>query len=395
MSEAPQDLPADALSPDAAAVELARLAREIGEHDRHYHQDDAPIISDADYDALRLRNTEIETRFPELIRPDSPNRRVGAAPAAGFAKVQHSRPMLSLENAFDGDDVREFFGGVRNFFKRAEDLALAEPETIELCAEPKIDGLSASLRYENGRLTLAATRGDGVVGEDITANIRSIASVPHHLAGTGWPKVIEVRGEVYMERQGFLRLNEEREAAGEAVFANPRNAAAGSLRQLDPTITASRPLAFFAYAWGEATGRFAETHWQALTAFTSWGFTVNPLSQLCRGIEEALAFQARIGAGRATLPYDIDGVVYKVNDLKLEERLGFVGRAPRWAVAHKFPAQQARTKLADIIIQVGRQGSLTPVAVLEPITVGGVVVQRRPCTTRTRSSARTCGSAIP
>ncbi|HWK46018.1 MAG TPA: NAD-dependent DNA ligase LigA [Stellaceae bacterium] len=376
-SELPIDaLPVDALSPDAAAAELARLAREIADHDRHYHQDDAPIISDAEYDALRLRNTEIETRFPELVRADSPNKRVGAAPASGFAKVRHSRPMLSLENAFDGDDVREFFGGVRNFFKRPEDLALVEPETIELCAEPKIDGLSASLRYEAGRLTLAATRGDGVIGEDITANIRSIASVPHTLAGSGWPSVIEVRGEVYMERPGFLRLNEEREAAGEPAFANPRNAAAGSLRQLDPSITASRPLAFFAYAWGEATGRFAESHWDALTCFKAWGFTINPLSQLCRGIEAALAFQARVGAERATLPYDIDGVVYKVNDLKLEERLGFVGRAPRWAVAHKFPAQQARTRLADIIIQVGRQGSLTPVAVLDPITVGGVVVQR-------------------
>ena len=364
------------LTDEEAAAELERLAAEIAHHDRLYHQQDAPEISDADYDALRRRNSEIEARFPGLIRSDSPSRRVGAAPSSGFSKVTHSIPMLSLENAFDEADVRDFFAGIRNFFRRPEDVARVAEDTIEVMAEPKIDGLSAALRYEHGRLVLGATRGDGVTGEDVTQNLRTLASVPKMLSGEGWPDVLEVRGEVYMERDGFFAVNVEREAAGEPVFANPRNVAAGSLRQLDPAITARRPLKFFAYAWGEISTPFAATHAEALQKFRDWGFTVNPRSRLCHGVDEVLAAYREIGADRAELPYDIDGVVYKVNDLGLQQRLGMVSRAPRWALAHKFPAQQAQTVLNDIIIQVGRQGSLTPVAVLEPITVGGVVVQR-------------------
>jgi DNA ligase (NAD+) len=368
--------PVDSLSEEEARDELAWLAAEIARHDRLYYTEAAPEISDAEYDELRRRNTAIERRFPELIRADSPSRRVGAVPAAGFAKVTHARPMLSLENAFEESDVRDFFAGVRNFFRRPEDVALVEPQTIALMAEPKIDGLSASLRYEDGRLVLGATRGDGVTGEDITQNIRTLDTVPERLHGRGWPELIEIRGEVYMERRGFFALNEEREKAGEPPFANPRNAAAGSVRQLDPAVTARRPLKFFAYAWGEAPSRFARSHHEALERFTEWGLAVNRRSKLCHGVEAALAYYNHIAAERAELPYDIDGVVYKVDDLALQERLGMVSRAPRWALAHKFPAQQAQTKLRDIIVSVGRQGSLTPVAMLEPITVGGVVVQR-------------------
>jgi DNA ligase (NAD+) len=376
MSRAPKPEPVDELDEKAARAELKRLAETIAHHDRLYHEKDAPEISDAEYDALRRRNEAIEKRFPALIRADSPSRRVGAAPATGFAKVTHAKPMLSLDNAFDEEDVRAFFQSVRNFFRRKEDLERVDPAAIEVAAEPKIDGLSCSLRYEAGELVLAATRGDGIIGEDVTANVRTLKTVPHRLKGRGWPDQIEIRGEVYMERPGFFALNAEREKAGEPVFANPRNAAAGSLRQLDSSITASRPLKFFAYAWGEASAPIAATHWEAIEHFRRWGLAVNPLSRLCRGVEEVLAFQREMAAQRAELPYDIDGVVYKVNDLDLEERLGFAARAPRWAIAHKFPAQQAETKLIEIIIQVGRQGTLTPVAVLEPITVGGVVVQR-------------------
>jgi len=368
--------PIDALTEEEARDELAWLAEEIARHDRLYHTDAAPEISDAEYDALRLRNTAIERQFPELIRADSPSRRVGAAPATGFAKVTHSRPMLSLENAFEDADVREFFAGIRNFFRRTATEALVAEDVIEIMAEPKIDGLSIGLTYRKGRLVQGATRGDGVTGENVTTNLRTLATIPEALAGKEWPELIEIRGEVYMERTGFFALNEERAAAGEPVFANPRNAAAGSLRQLDSTITARRPLKFFAYAWGEASAAFARTHDEALARFRDWGLTVNPRSRLCRGVSQALAFYSEIAADRAELPYDIDGVVYKVNDLALQERLGMVSRAPRWAVAQKFPAQQAQTVLRDIGIQVGRQGSLTPVAMLEPITVGGVVVQR-------------------
>jgi len=368
--------PIDALTEEEARDELAWLAEEIARHDRLYHTDAAPEISDAEYDALRLRNTAIERQFPELIRADSPSRRVGAAPATGFAKVTHSRPMLSLENAFEDADVREFFGGIRNFFRRTATEALVAEDVIEIMAEPKIDGLSIGLTYRKGRLVQGATRGDGVTGENVTTNLRTLATIPEALAGKEWPELIEIRGEVYMERTGFFALNEERAAAGEPVFANPRNAAAGSLRQLDSTITARRPLKFFAYAWGEASAAFARTHDEALARFRDWGLTVNPRSRLCRGVSQALAFYSEIAADRAELPYDIDGVVYKVNDLALQERLGMVSRAPRWAVAQKFPAQQAQTVLRDIGVQVGRQGNLTPVAMLEPITVGGVVVQR-------------------
>ena len=368
--------PVDTLTEEEARAELASLAEEIKRHDRLYYTDVAPEISDADYDALRRRNTEIEARFPELIRTDSPTRRVGAAPAAGFAKVTHSRPMLSLENAFEEQDVRDFFAGVRNFFRRTATEALVAEDKIEIMAEPKIDGLSIGLTYRQGHLVQGATRGDGVTGENVTTNLRTLATIPEALAGREWPELIEIRGEVYMERTGFFALNEERAAAGEPVFANPRNAAAGSLRQLDSTITARRPLKFFAYAWGEAAASFARTHDEALARFRDWGFTVNPRSRLCHGVDQALAFYNEIAAERGQLPYDIDGVVYKVNDLVLQERLGMVSRAPRWAVAQKFPAQQAQTVLRDISIQVGRQGSLTPVAMLEPITVGGVVVQR-------------------
>ncbi|HEX6442431.1 MAG TPA: NAD-dependent DNA ligase LigA [Stellaceae bacterium] len=368
--------PVELLTEAEAKGELARLASEIAHHDRRYYAEDAPEIGDAEYDELRRRNTAIEARFPELIRADSPSRRVGAAPAAGFSKVTHRVPMLSLENAFTEEAVRDFFAGVRNFFRRPEDLARVAEDAIEVMAEPKIDGLSAALRYEGGRLVLGATRGDGVTGEDVTANIRTLKTVPERLQERGWPEVIEIRGEVYMERAAFLAFNAARAAAGEQVFANPRNFAAGSLRQLDPAVTASRPLAFFAYAWGEASEAFARTQSEALERFRDWGFSVNENSKLCRGIAEIMAYYRDLAENRAQLPYDIDGVVYKINDLALQNRLGMRSRAPRWALAHKFAAEQAQTVMRDIMITVGRQGTLTPTAVLEPVTVGGVVVQR-------------------
>jgi DNA ligase (NAD+) len=368
--------PVEALSEAEARSELARLAAEIAHHDRLYYTQDAPEISDAEYDELRRRNAAIEARFPELIRDDSPSKRVGAAPASTFAKITHSTPMLSLDNAFAEQDVRDFFAGIRNFFRRPEDLALVAEDTVEVIAEPKIDGLSAALRYEGGRLALGATRGDGVTGEDVTANIRTLQTVPAVLKGDGWPDVLEVRGEVYMERAGFFAVNAERAAAGEPLFMNPRNVAAGSLRQLDPAVTARRPLKFFAYAWGEASRPFARTHSEALARFEEWGFTVNEHSRLCRGVAEVLAYYDEMAAHRAELPYDIDGVVYKLNDLALQARLGMRSRAPRWALAHKFAAEQARTVMRGIMITVGRQGALTPTAMLEPVTVGGVVVQR-------------------
>jgi len=368
--------PVELLTEEEAKGELARLAAEIGHHDQLYYAKDAPEIGDAEYDQLRQRNAAIEARFPELIRSDSPSRRVGAAPSSGFAKVTHRVPMLSLENAFAEEDVRDFFAGVRNFFRRPEDLARVAEDAIEIMAEPKIDGLSAALRYENGRLVLGATRGDGVTGEDITANIRTLETVPERLAGRGWPDIIEIRGEVYMERGAFFAFNAERAAAGEQVFANPRNFAAGSLRQLDSAVTASRPLKFFAYAWGEASAPFAKTQAEALARFRDWGLSVNPQSKLCRGVAELIAYHDDLEGRRTELPYDIDGVVYKVNDLELQNRLGMRSRAPRWALAHKFAAEQAQTVMRDIMITVGRQGTLTPTAVLEPVTVGGVVVQR-------------------
>ncbi len=363
-------VPVEKLTREEAAEELERRAGAIVHHDTLYHQKDAPEISDAEYDALKRRNDLIEARFPALKREDSPNQRVGARAAPGFAKVTHAKPMLSLENAFDEADVRDFVARIRRF------LSLKAEEPIELVAEPKIDGLSASLRYETGRFVQGATRGDGLVGEDITQNLWTVDDVPKRLTGKDVPDVVEIRGEVYMRRTDFQQLNTRREAEGEALFANPRNAAAGSVRQLDSTVTASRPLHFFAYSWGEIAGPVADSHWHFLERLKRWGFQVNPAAKLCRDIDQALALYEKIGGGRAELPYDIDGVVYKVNRLDWQERLGFVSRAPRWALAHKFAAERAETRLNAITIQVGRTGTLTPVAALEPITVGGVVVAR-------------------
>ena len=360
------DVPVDELEPGQAAVELERLAAEIRRHDVAYYQKDAPQISDAEYDALRRRNAGIEARFPELKRTDSPSDRVGAAPAAVFAKVRHARPMLSLANAFEPADVAEFLERVRRF------LNLKPEEAVALVAEPKIDGLSASLTYESGRFVLGATRGDGEIGEDITANLRTIGEIPDRLHGRA-PERIEIRGEVYMPRASFLALNQAQAKAGKPPFANPRNAAAGSLRQLDASITAGRNLRFFAYAWGEASALPADTHWSVLEAFRDWGFPTQR-ARRCSGVEELLAFHAEIAAERAAMPYDIDGVVYKIDRLDWQSRLGQVSRSPRWAIAHKFPPEQAQTILKGIDLQVGRTGTLTPVARLEPVTVGGVVV---------------------
>ena len=360
--------PVGELTEVEAAAELERLAKAIARHDELYYRQDAPEISDAEYDALRRRNAEIEARHPALRRADSPSRRVGAAPVEAFGKVRHALPMLSLGNAFDDAEVAEFAQRVRRF------LGLGTQQPVEVVAEPKIDGLSISLTYEAGRLALAATRGDGEEGENVTANVRTIRQVPQRLAGRGVPDRIEVRGEIYLPHADFKKLNEEQAAAGAKVFANPRNAAAGSLRQLDPSITARRPLRFFAYAWGAASSLPAGTQAGVIKAFGAWGLPINPLMRVCAGVEEMLAFYREIGLARAELGYDIDGVVYKVNRLDWQERLGFVSRAPRWAVAHKFPAEEAVTRLLDITIQVGRTGALTPAAKLEPVTVGGVVV---------------------
>ncbi|MBA4203903.1 NAD-dependent DNA ligase LigA [Pannonibacter phragmitetus] len=358
----------EALTLEQAAAELQRLAGEIAFHDARYHGEDAPVISDADYDALRQRNAAIEARFPELMRSDSPSERVGAAPADGFGKVTHAVPMLSLDNAFADEDVRDFVGRVRRFLKF--DPLMGE---LAVTAEPKIDGLSLSLRYEKGSLVSAATRGDGSVGENVTANARTIADIPHELPA-GVPEVVEVRGEVYMSHADFAALNARMAGNGGKVFANPRNAAAGSLRQLNPEITASRPLRFFAYAWGQMSEVPCDTQFDMVRRFGDWGFAINPRMLRCSSVEELLAVYHGIEEDRASLGYDIDGVVYKVDRLDLQQRLGFVSRSPRWAIAHKFPAEKAYTILRDIEIQVGRTGALTPVAKLEPVTVGGVVV---------------------
>jgi len=360
--------PVEKLSQAEAKRELAALAEEIAAHDRAYYQEDAPKVSDADYDALRKRNAAIEARFPALVRPDSPSHRVGTKPSAKFAKVLHARPMLSLDNAFHDEDVADFVARVRRF------LGLKDDDELTITAEPKIDGLSASLRYEDGLFVQGATRGDGVEGEDITPNLRTLKDVPLRLHGRA-PKIMEVRGEVYMTHADFAALNKRQEKDGKPVFANPRNSAAGSVRQLDPTITASRPLHFFAYTWGETSDLPADTQWGMLQAFKGWGFRVNPLIRKCKTVEDVLAFYRDIEVTRATLGYDIDGVVYKVDRLDLQDRLGFVSRSPRWAIAHKFAAEQADTILQDIDIQVGRTGKLAPVAKLKPVTVGGVVVQ--------------------
>ncbi len=353
-----------------AEAELERLADEIGRHDRLYYVDAAPEIADAAYDELRRRNQSIEQHFSGLQRPDSPSLRVGAPPAEGFAKVEHRAPMLSLDNAFDDDDVAEFFARVRRF------LGLDAETAIDVVGEPKIDGISAAVRYEGGRLAVGATRGDGSVGEDITANLRTVRDLPLRLGGAEVPDIIEVRGEVYLGRKDFLALNAARESAEEAPFANPRNAAAGSLRQLDSRVTAGRGLHFFAYAWGEVSSMPATTQWEFLARLNQWGFRTNPLARLCKSPEDVLALYQEIASRRASLPYDIDGMVYKVDRLDWQERLGTVSRAPRWAIARKFPAERAQTVLHEITIQVGRTGKLTPVANLEPVTVGGVVVGR-------------------
>ena len=368
MSEKPGAVAAQGLTPLQASAELERLSREIAEHDTSYYQNDAPKISDAEYDALRGRLNDIEAAFPKMVKPDSPSERVGAAPATGFKKVPHSVPMLSLGNAFDDDDVAEFLARVRRF------LGLSDEETVDIVCEPKIDGLSVSLRYEKGAFVQGATRGDGSTGEDITENLKTLSGIPKMLKDA--PDVLEVRGEVYMTKKDFAALNRAQEDSEQRVFANPRNAAAGSLRQKDPAVTASRPLSLFAYAWGEVSGPVAQTHWDYLERLRIWEFPTNPLAELQSELEQCLVFYRRIEEARAGLDYDIDGMVYKVNRLDWQDRLGQVSRAPRWAVAHKFPAEKAQTVLTDITIQVGRTGTLTPVANLEPVTVGGVVVSR-------------------
>src|SRR5438105_1107848 len=362
-------IPTADLTEAQAKIELKRLATEIAAHDKRYYQQDTPTVTDAKYDALRQRNAAIEARFPELVRSDSPSQRVGAAPTGKFKKVRHALPMLSLDNAFIEQDVIDFVARIRRFLKLGED------EKISFSAEPKIDGLSMSLRYEDGELVTAATRGDGTEGEDVTANIRTLEDVPQKLKSRHVPSVCEIRGEVYMTKGAFLELNERQKAAGGQIFANPRNSAAGSLRQKDPAITASRPLGFFAYSWGEVSERLADTQSDMIKWFESCGFKTNPLTKLCRSTEELIAFHRQIEEKRAKLDYDIDGVVYKVDRIDWQERLGFISRTPRWAIAHKFPAERATTVLRDIEIQVGRTGSFTPVGKLEPVGVGGVIVQ--------------------
>jgi DNA ligase (NAD+) len=350
-----------------AAAELERLAREIAHHNRLYHGDDAPEISDSDYDALVRRNTELERQFPHLVRADSPSRQVGAAPEGPLAKVHHALPMLSLDNAFADEEVADFVGRVRRYLK------LGEAESVALTAEPKIDGLSCSLRYEKGALTLAATRGDGTTGEDVTPNARTIGDIPQLLEGKA-PDVFEIRGEVYMSKADFAALNGRQAEAGGKIFANPRNAAAGSLRQKDPAITQARPLRFYAHGWGEASALPADTQLGVMRAIEAWGVPVSADLAAFTALEPLLDFYRGIEAKRADLPFDIDGVVYKVDRLDWQRRLGQVARAPRWALAHKFPAERAQTTLLAIHIQVGRTGKLTPVARLEPVGVGGVTV---------------------
>ena len=368
MSGTASEKPVDALTESEAARELERLAGEIRHHDERYYREDAPEISDADYDALRRRNQAIEARFPELVRADSPSERVGAAPSEKFDKVAHKVAMLSLGNAFSDEDVEDFCARIRRFPN------LKEGEELALTAEPKIDGLSATLIYEKGALVLGATRGDGREGENVTRNLRTVGDIPAKLQGEGWPDLLEVRGEVYMSHSDFAALNARHAKEGKPEFANPRNAAAGSLRQLDPEVTASRPLRFFAYTWGQVSELPADTQSGVIEAFGAWGFPVNPMMRRCTSVEELLGAYRTIEAARATLDYDIDGVVYKVDRLDWQDRLGFVSRSPRWAIAHKFPAEQATTVLEKIEIQVGRTGALTPVARLHPVTVGGVVV---------------------
>ncbi|HZL41376.1 MAG TPA: NAD-dependent DNA ligase LigA [Pseudolabrys sp.] len=361
--------PVDLLTAKQAKAEYARLQSEITQHDKRYYQQDRPTVSDAEYDDLRKRYNAIEVRFPYLRTFESLSLKVGAAPTGKFKKVRHALPMLSLDNAFADQDVADFVARIRRFLKLSDD------EDVVFSAEPKIDGLSMSLRYEDGELVTAATRGDGAEGEDVTANIKTIKEVPQHLKVRHVPKICEVRGEVYMTKSGFLALNKRQAEAGEQTFVNPRNSAAGSLRQKDPAITASRPLGFFAYAWGEISDMPAGTQSGMIKWFETCGFKTNPLTKLCRSTEDLIAFHRQIEQKRAKLDYDIDGVVYKVDRLDWQERLGFVSRSPRWAIAHKFPAERAITVVRGILITVGRTGTLTPTAQLEPVGVGGVVVQ--------------------
>lgn len=358
----------DTLTPEEASGYWAQLVAAVEQADAAYYQDDAPVISDADYDALRKALIAVEAAFPDLATEDSPTQRVGAAPSSHFSKVDHLVPMLSLDNAFNEQDVTDFIDRIRRF------LGLSSDDEVGVTAEPKIDGLSASLLYQKGRLVRGATRGDGRTGEDVTVNLMTISDIPHRLDGEGWPDEIEVRGEVYMARSDFSALNAREAEAGRKTFANPRNAAAGAVRQLDVEITRSRPLKFFAYGWGAASQPFSKAQSDAATQLAQWGFSINPLMTLETDATGLIAAYDKIAALRPDLDYDIDGVVYKVDRLDWQARLGFVSRFPRWAIAHKFPAEQAITRLNDIDIQVGRTGSLTPVAKLEPVTVGGVVV---------------------
>jgi DNA ligase (NAD+) len=364
----PKVVPVETLSKAQAKAEHARITDELKAHSEAYYERDAPKISDAEYDAIKERYKQIEARFPELVSLFSESYQVGSSPARGFKKIRHALPMLSLDNAFAESNVIDFVAGVRKFLK-------LDDEKIDFSAEPKIDGLSMSLHYESGQLVTAATRGDGAEGEDVTANIRTLEDVPKKLAGRNVPAICEVRGEVYMTKKAFLALNERQKAAGDTIFANPRNSAAGSLRQKDPTVTASRPLGFFAYAWGQMSEMPEDTQSGMIGWFERCGFKTNPLTRLCHSVEQLIAFHRKIGEARARLDYDIDGVVYKVNRVDWQERLGFVSRRPRWAIAHKFPAERAVTVLRDIEIQVGRTGSLTPVGKLDPVGVGGVIVQ--------------------
>ena len=362
--------PVAELTEEEAREELAWLAREIERHDRLYYLHDRPEISDAEYDALKLRNRAIEARFPHLVRPDSPSLRVGAPPAEEFGKIRHAVPMFTLDNAMEEGDLRDWVARIRRL------LGIDPEAPLAYVAEPKMDGLSCSLRYEHGLLVSAATRGDGYTGEDVTANVRTIREIPQHLMTDRPPPVLEVRGEVYMNRDDFDRLNAERAARGEPLFANPRNAAAGSLRQLDSRVTAARPLRFFVWGWGEADPPVTGTYSAFLERVRELGFPVNPLTRRCTDEAELIAYHDELEQRRFELPYDIDGVVDKLDDIALQERLGFVQRTPRWAIAHKFSPQKAFTRIRDITVQVGRTGALTPVAELEPVTVGGVVVRR-------------------
>lgn len=380
----PHDLttiPVGELTVNEAEIELARLAMEISYHNDLYHNKDVPEISDEDFDALKRRNIAIEAHFPLSVRTfplstvvDSPTDKVGARVTTGFDKITHAKPMLSLDNVFSKDELEDFLDGIRRFLKE-----LSDPDQIlDMVAEPKIDGVSISLRYEHGKLVKAATRGDGIVGEDVTANARTVADIPHELPA-GVPEILEVRGEVYMSRADFVALNKRQEETGDKVFANPRNAAAGSLRQLDSSITAKRSLSFFAYAYGEISGgiqSLATDHFKFLMLLKSWGFPTTPQFKLCKNLAHCIQYYNDTGEMRPQLDYDIDGIVYKVNRYDWQERLGFLSRAPRWAIAHKFPAEKAVTTLKAISIQVGRTGVLTPVAELEPTALAGVVVSR-------------------